>query len=106
MNTSWTGRKRAQRAYPIAEDDRCDHCGGMKTLQRHHIDHDPMNNKPNNIALLCVDCHAKQHLKIQQATCEICGKAFQPKRSRNKALCGKRECLSEKGRRSAALRWG
>ena len=49
-----TGRKRAQRMFPIYEGDVCDYCGGTKTLQRHHIDHN----------------------------------------------------LKEKGRRSAALRWG
>ena len=73
MNIFETGRKRAKRAYPIAEDDRCDHCGGMTTLQRHHIDHDPMNNAPDNIALLCGDCHGKEHRTIQPTTCEICG---------------------------------
>jgi len=105
VNTLSTGRKRAQRAYPIAEEDRCEHCGSIKTLQRHHIDRDPMNNAPDNIALLCVDCHAKQHRTIQPATCQICGLEFQPKRSRRATLCGAAQCLSEKGRRSAALRW-
>ena len=72
-----TGRKAAQRMYPIADDDVCDHCGGEKILQRHHIDHNPMNNEPNNIALLCQKCHGLEHRTVPPA----------------------------KGRRSAALRW-
>ncbi len=100
-----TGRKQAQRLYPIAEDDVCDHCGLTVTLQRHHKDHNPMNNAPENIALLCVKCHGTEHKKIAQATCKICAGVFQPKRSRRSTICGKESCKKELGKISAKLRW-
>ena len=100
-----TGRKRAQRMFPITPDDACDVCGGIKTLQRHHKDHDTSNNAPENIALLCADCHAIEHVKLAPAQCEICGVTFQPKRKRRSTLCGSADCLKEKGRLSAARRW-
>lgn len=102
-----TGRKQAQRRYPIAPDDRCDACGGIKTLQRHHKDHDPSNNSPENIAILCRTCHALEHKTVKPANCEICGTQFQPLRSRRKGrvLCKSQDCLKEMGRRSAELRW-
>ena len=76
-----TGRRQAQRMYPVAEDDPCDHCGGVKTLQRHHIDNDPSNNSRDNIAFLCAMCHGAQHRTVPSATCEICAATFlQPAR--------------------------
>lgn len=48
-----TKRCRAQRRYPLTS---CEKCGNPAT-DRHHIDGDPGNNVPSNIARLCRRCH-------------------------------------------------
>lgn len=106
-----TGRKRAQRMFPMKQ---CEMCGGATTLQRHHVDGNVMNNDPDNVKVLCQKCHTKVHMMIGNwgkgavkiAACLVCGKSFKPKRTRRAKLCGSVECAKEQGRRSAALRWG
>jgi hypothetical protein len=34
-----------------------------KPVQIHHIDEDPSNGEPDNLAVLCFDCHRKTQLK-------------------------------------------
>lgn len=51
------GRKRAERRFPAVE---CSVCGG-KPAERHHIDRNPLNNDPGNIAILCRPCHVAAH---------------------------------------------
>lgn len=109
--TGNSGRKAAQRKFKAVK---CDVCGGTKILQRHHIDRDPTNNDPKNVQILCQECHKTDHMKdgtwgkgkVEPVVCEICGTVFQPKRNRRAVLCGNPECLKEKGRQSAVLRWG
>ena len=35
----------------------------MKPLQVHHIDENPNNNSIENLAVLCMSCHAKTQLR-------------------------------------------
>ena len=53
--TANTKRHRARRYHPIREF--CDRCLVAKAKDRHHIDGDPGNNDPSNIACLCRHCH-------------------------------------------------
>src|SRR5690348_16476037 len=48
------GRKRAQRMYPLTE---CEACGATTQLSRDHRDRNPLNNEPENVAILCLSCH-------------------------------------------------
>ena len=41
-----------------ARADRCEYCGGSHDwMDVHHIDHNPQNNHPYNLILLCRRCH-------------------------------------------------
>jgi 5-methylcytosine-specific restriction endonuclease McrA len=47
-------------------DDRgkkCERCGydGYEILQIHHKDKNKFNNKPDNLEVVCPNCHAKEH---------------------------------------------
>lgn len=53
-----TGRHRAQRLFAAHV---CEACGATENLHRHHRDENPLNNRPENVAILCQDCHAKAH---------------------------------------------
>jgi hypothetical protein len=105
-----SGRKAARK---LTERKTCERCPQTTGLEVHHKDRDPTNNAPENREVLCQSCHQQEHItagdwghgKVPTATCEICGAAFQPKRSRRATLCGSKECATEKGRRSAAARW-
>jgi len=45
--------------------DVCERCNtkieDTKAVQFHHINRDPWDNRPNNIEVLCVSCHGKEH---------------------------------------------
>lgn len=107
----WAGLKQAQRRFAVTK---CQMCGGTMTLQGHHIDRNPLNNSPENIRILCQNCHKVEHMQkgdwgkgaVPKRRCQICGKEFQPKRQRRGTLCGDPECLRKKGRLSAERRWG
>lgn len=100
----------AQKMYPLTE---CALCGGIEILQRHHKDGNPSNNSRENVQVLCQKCHTATHMetdtwgkgKVKMAQCVVCNTTFQPKRTRNKKLCRKPECLREWGRRAAMKRW-
>lgn len=49
----------AQRLFPLGPCERCSRPG----RERHHLDRNPENNDPGNIAVLCKPCHRKQHLR-------------------------------------------
>lgn len=98
-----TGRRQAQR---IVAAVCCEKCGSTEKLERHHKDRNPTNNAIKNISVLCTKCHHQEHIRLTPATCVICGKMFQPKRSRRSALCGDTACSKELGKRSAERRWG
>lgn len=52
--------KYAQRHFKATE---CSKCGKKDArLHRHHIDRNPRNNSPGNIAVLCSRCHADTHV--------------------------------------------
>lgn len=51
-----TGRSRAETLYPPKP---CEICGG--SAERHHIDENPLNNAPANIAFLCRRHHKHVH---------------------------------------------
>ena len=106
-----TLRRRAQRAIPIFEDDTCDHCGGSEIrLCRHHKNGNLEDNSTENIEILCLACHNKEHARmgthrrLKPKTCPVCSEIFRPRKARS-VLCGKRRCLSEYGRRAAERRW-
>jgi len=37
--------------------EKCTWCGTVEQVQAHHKDHNPHNNKPNNLMWLCYDCN-------------------------------------------------
>ena len=46
---------------------KCEYCGYNEydfCLDMHHLDHDPTNNNPENIGILCCICHRKLHKGI------------------------------------------
>jgi len=65
--------------------------------QVHHINHDRLDNRIENLELLTSSEHGKRHTKHPTTkACEVCGEVFTPhktKRSRQKT-CGK-ECASQ-----------
>jgi len=84
-------------------------CGSTERLRRHHPDY----ACPIDVEILCEPCHVKVEMKrnhwgggkVEMATCQICHKSFQPKRTRRNRLCGNPVCLQEMGRRAAYRRW-
>ena len=42
----------------------CERCGytGRIPLARHHKDHNRANNEPDNLEVLCVSCHNREHI--------------------------------------------
>lgn len=44
-------------------DRTCCVCQERKPVQIHHIDEDPSNNSPDNLAALCLDCHHQTQSK-------------------------------------------
>ncbi len=64
--------------------------------QVHHVNHNRLDNRPENLELVTPKEHGLRHTKhpITKACC-ICGKTFTPhktKRTRNKT-CGSAECI-------------
>lgn len=99
--TKNSGRREAQRKYRV---DRCEKCGAIGGLQRHHRDGDPTNNKQDNISVLCPSCHAQYHLRIKEASCVVCGTVFRPARTRRATLCKDPRCRVVLGEISAKKR--
>lgn len=56
------GRSQALSRFKITP---CEDCGllkeGPRVMQRHHIDLNPLNNDPSNVAILCSACHGIRH---------------------------------------------
>ena len=59
-------RGRALQLYPDAKP--CEQCGNTRS-ERHHVDGNITNNKPDNIRFLCKKCHANvpEHLAKNRA---------------------------------------
>lgn len=47
--------------------ERCQECGATKGLHVHHVDRNPANNQPKNLATLCASCHLKLHWREDRA---------------------------------------
>lgn len=58
------GRREARLLYPL--DGKVCPCGEPAT-DRHHVDNDPTNNAPENVALLCSSCHISIHARARWA---------------------------------------
>lgn len=61
INPDNAGHKRAQAQYELKP---CEICGATPkdaVIHRHHIDENPMNNAPDNIAFLCALHHREAH---------------------------------------------
>ena len=54
-STKQAGRDFARRWFAMPE--LCERCGKKRPHDRHHIDDNPQNNDPANIAFLCRKCH-------------------------------------------------
>lgn len=61
--TANAGRLRANHLYRDVEP--CGICGTRRGPQRHHKDHDPTNNAPENVVWLCAECHGKYHRAVE-----------------------------------------
>ena len=47
-----------------ARKDACEKCGATKSqmpLHNHHVNENPMDNRPSNLMTLCAACHKRQH---------------------------------------------
>lgn len=68
-NPSWkgaeakktSGNKRAQRKFPFGKDAKCNRCPRTKNLVRHHKNENTLDNRSENIEILCRPCHRKHH---------------------------------------------
>jgi 5-methylcytosine-specific restriction endonuclease McrA len=70
--------RKAARSIPLGSA--CQHCGRSEvSLDKHHIDENPLNNDPENVMTLCDSCHTKLHWRLgkkrnPRASCSVCGK--------------------------------
>ena len=86
-------RKRARSLYRLPE--LCERCRSSKPHDRHHIDGNPRNNTPSNIAFLCRRCHMSVDGRLERVSellkslprpgpsrscCIVCGIAKPPYR--------------------------
>ena len=61
IKSTWRGRKRTQRAYPL-NGHRCEVEGCDRPARhRHHIDNDALNTDPSNVVRLCREHHGVFH---------------------------------------------
>ncbi|MFX7938275.1 HNH endonuclease, partial [Acinetobacter baumannii] len=80
------GGNLARRIYKVTV---CESCGTTTTLRRHHKDRNRENNLPENIAILCQECHKAEHVsagdwgrgQVKLVKCKICQNEFHPKRT-------------------------
>ena len=59
------------RARTLVGKEACERCGGVRSLDVHHRDQDPLNNDPANLEVLCRSCHVKAHRP--KPTCSLPG---------------------------------
>lgn len=94
------------RARQLCRRVSCNRCGSLERLQVHHQDRNPFNNQANNLEVLCVPCHVKEHLKpTRMSTCAICGVSFLARSHRNRPKICSALCAKEYGRINARKRW-
>ncbi len=58
-----TGRQYAREHFPLAAV--CERCQNAPAVDRHHINGNPLNNEPGNIASLCRRCHMEVDGRIR-----------------------------------------
>ena len=75
--TAKTGRNRAQKLFPAV---RCEECGAAGRLERHHVNEDPTDNRPENVMVLCMPCHYAKHEPLR---CADCGRFVSGETARN-----------------------
>lgn len=75
------GRRPAEELLTLIDSEVCQSCGeGRKyLLVVHHIDGDGINCQPNNLELLCHNCHALRHLKLVNGQWKYDTKALTPR---------------------------
>lgn len=66
-----TGRQMARYWVPL--EGPCQRCGEAPATDRHHVDGDPLNNVPDNIMLVCRQCHmdvdGRAHGALKKSHC-------------------------------------
>jgi len=53
-------------AVAVCEDAKCRKCGRKSKLHVHHINGDPLDNRPKNLEALCASCHQKHHRSLER----------------------------------------
>lgn len=88
--------KRTKRRYPTLGP--CERCGA-EGENRHHRDRNPANTEPDNIEILCVRCHRKEHPpRFTVGPCVDCGKETRTRLSVVRCRkCNQRRRQREKG---------
>ena len=80
---------------------KCIECGSMKSLQRHHPDH----NKPDEVVPLCIRCHGKISAadrskgKATTKVCPVCSQTFtlaRPRQTHCSRSCGNKAAWSRR----------
>ena len=100
---SWAARS----ARRTTKKDLCHACDAKDRLLIHHVDHDPFNNDPKNLMVLCYACHGWLHAMERwdesrfdrQAVCRWCGIGFVKERNRQTTCsrsCGNKLAWSRK----------
>lgn len=72
-----------RKAARIRFKNACAQCGYNEIpeiLQIHHKDHDPRNGSPDNIDLLCPNCHESEHFKAKTGRFSLLPKTKKPRR--------------------------
>ena len=67
-----SGIKHRPLAFDYYQINECSICGYNKftdILQVHHKDGNKLNNDPNNLEILCPNCHCEKHLQINKKKC-------------------------------------
>lgn len=106
LTTPNSGRRQAQKLYVAKICERC--TATNRKLERHHKNGDPLDNRPENIEILCTKCHRVHHRPDQiKVECVICKTIFVPKdhRRAKRARCCSAECVKAWGRICAEKRW-
>jgi hypothetical protein len=60
---TWRGGPVYQPYHRIVRREACNRCGKTENLGIHHKDMDHFNNDPDNLQVLCVNCHMSVHKK-------------------------------------------
>lgn len=47
--------------------DHCEACGAMRVTTQHHVNGNPMDNRPENLQTLCVNCHSFWHAALKRS---------------------------------------